>query len=107
MMTFIQNVCMLRLCPHVNPVARSRSRKGRTMPQVTVGKENSAPIEIHYEDHGSGRPAGLIPGFPLNGRAGERQERALLAAGFRVITYDRRGFGQSSQPTTGYDYDTF
>jgi non-heme chloroperoxidase len=77
------------------------------MPQVTVGKENSAPIEIHYEDHGSGRPVVLIHGFPLNGRAWERQERALLAAGFRVITYDRRGFGQSSQPTTGYDYDTF
>jgi non-heme chloroperoxidase len=77
------------------------------MPHVTVGKENSAPIEIHYEDHGSGRPVVLIHGFPLNGRAWERQERALLAAGFRVIAYDRRGFGQSSQPVTGYDYDTF
>jgi non-heme chloroperoxidase len=77
------------------------------MPYVTVGKQNSAAIEIHYEDHGSGQPAVLIHGFPLNGRAWERQERALLAAGFRVITYDRRGFGQSSQPTTGYDYDTF
>jgi non-heme chloroperoxidase len=77
------------------------------MPYVTVGKENSAPIDIYYEDHGSGRPVVLIHGFPLNGRAWERQERALLAAGFRVITYDRRGFGQSSQPTTGYDYDTF
>ncbi|HEY1819195.1 MAG TPA: alpha/beta hydrolase [Trebonia sp.] len=77
------------------------------MPYVTVGKQNSAAIEIHYEDHGSGQPVVLIHGFPLNGRAWERQERALLAAGFRVITYDRRGFGQSSQPTTGYDYDTF
>jgi non-heme chloroperoxidase len=77
------------------------------MPFVSVGKQNSAPIEIHYEDHGAGQPVVLIHGFPLNGRAWERQERALLAGGFRVITYDRRGFGQSSQPTTGYDYDTF
>ena len=77
------------------------------MPYVTVGKENSAPIEIYYEDHGSGRPVVLIHGFPLNGRAWERQARALLGAGFRVITYDRRGFGNSSQPVTGYDYDTF
>ncbi len=77
------------------------------MPYVTVGKENSAPIELYYEDHGAGRPVVLIHGFPLNGRAWERQERALLGAGFRVIAYDRRGFGRSSQPTIGYDYDTF
>ena len=77
------------------------------MPFVTVGQENSAPIELYYEDHGSGRPVLLIHGFPLSGRAWERQERALIAAGHRVITYDRRGFGKSSQPSTGYDYDTF
>ncbi|MEV7598829.1 alpha/beta hydrolase [Kitasatospora sp. NPDC089797] len=77
------------------------------MPFVTVGQENSAPIELYYEDHGQGRPVVLIHGFPLSGRAWERQERALLAAGRRVITYDRRGFGRSGQPTTGYDYDTF
>ena len=77
------------------------------MPFVTVGQENSAPVEIYYEDHGAGRPVVLIHGFPLSGRAWERQERALLAAGHRVITYDRRGFGRSSQPTAGYDYDTF
>jgi len=77
------------------------------MPFVTVGQENSMPIELYYEDHGSGRPVVLIHGFPLSGRAWERQERALLADGRRVITYDRRGFGKSSQPTTGYDYDTF
>ena len=77
------------------------------MPYVNVGTNNSAPINIHYEDHGSGRPVVLIHGFPLSGRAWERQERALLAAGYRVITYDRRGFGWSSQPTNGYDYDTF
>ena len=77
------------------------------MPRITVGTQNSAPIEIHYEDHGSGQPIVLIHGYPLNGNSWERQERALLAAGYRVITYDRRGFGRSSQPTVGYDYDTF
>jgi non-heme chloroperoxidase len=77
------------------------------MPYIAIGSENSAPIELYYEDHGSGRPVVLIHGFPLSGRAWERQERALLAAGRRVITYDRRGSGQSSQPTVGYDYDTF
>jgi len=77
------------------------------MPRVTVGAENSAPIEIHYEDHGSGDPIVLIHGYPLDGNSWERQERALLAEGYRVISYDRRGFGRSSQPTVGYDYDTF
>src|SRR2546428_14152876 len=77
------------------------------MPQLKVGVENSADIEIHYEDHGSGRPIVLIHGYPLDGNSWERQERVLLAQGYRVITYDRRGFGRSSQPTVGYDYDTF
>ncbi len=77
------------------------------MPEVTVGRENSADIEIHYEDHGAGQPVVLIHGYPLSGRAWDKQVPALLEAGHRVITYDRRGFGQSSQPTTGYDYDTF
>ncbi|MFC1439004.1 alpha/beta hydrolase [Streptacidiphilus sp. N1-10] len=77
------------------------------MSRITVGDENSTPIELYYEDHGQGRPIVLIHGFPLSGRAWERQERALLAQGRRVITYDRRGFGRSSQPSTGYDYDTF
>ncbi len=77
------------------------------MPQLKVGVENSADIEIHYEDHGSGRPIVLIHGYPLDGNSWERQERVLLAQGNRVITYDRRGFGRSSQPTVGYDYDTF
>ena len=77
------------------------------MPYVTVDQENSADIDLYYEDHGTGQPAVLIHGFPLSGRAWERQERALLAAGFRVITYDRRGFGKSSQPSVGYDYDVF
>ena len=77
------------------------------MHRITVGIENSAPIEIHYEDHGSGQPVVLIHGYPLNGASWEKQERVLLQAGYRVITYDRRGFGKSSQPTVGYDYDTF
>jgi non-heme chloroperoxidase len=77
------------------------------MPQVTVGQENSADIEIHYEDHGAGQPIVLIHGYPLSVRAWDKQVPALLEAGYRVITYDRRGFGQSSQPATGYDYDTF
>jgi non-heme chloroperoxidase len=77
------------------------------MPSITVGTENGAPIEIHYEDHGSGLPVLLIHGYPLDGNSWERQQRELLANGYRVITYDRRGFGKSSQPTFGYDYDTF
>ena len=77
------------------------------MPKVTVGRENSGDIEIYYEDHGAGQPVVLIHGYPLSGRAWDRQVPALLAAGYRVITYDRRGFGASSQPATGYDYDTF
>jgi non-heme chloroperoxidase len=77
------------------------------MPYVTVGAENGAPIEIHYNDHGSGQPIVLIHGYPLDGNSWERQERDLLANGYRVITYDRRGFGGSTQPTIGYDYDTF
>jgi non-heme chloroperoxidase len=77
------------------------------MPFVKVGTENSADIEIYYEDHGAGQPVVLIHGYPLSGRAWDKQVPALLDAGHRVITYDRRGFGQSSQPTSGYDYDTF
>jgi non-heme chloroperoxidase len=77
------------------------------MPFVTVGQENSADIEIYYEDHGAGQPVVLIHGYPLSGRAWDKQVPVLLEAGYRVITYDRRGFGQSSQPTSGYDYDTF
>ncbi|KQZ11217.1 alpha/beta hydrolase [Agromyces fucosus] len=77
------------------------------MSTITVGTENSTPIELYYEDHGTGQPVVLIHGYPLNGRSWEKQSAALLDAGYRVITYDRRGFGLSSQPTTGYDYDTF
>ena len=77
------------------------------MPTVTVGQENNAGIEIYYEDHGAGQPVVLIHGYPLSGRGWDKQVPALLDAGYRVITYDRRGFGHSSQPTTGYDYDTF
>ncbi len=76
------------------------------MPFVTVGRENSAAIRIYYEDHGSGPPVVLVHGYAQNGHSWEKQEAALLAAGHRVITYDRRGFGASSRPSVGYDFDT-
>ena len=77
------------------------------MPYINVGTENTAPIEIHYDDVGTGRPIVLSHGFPLSGRSWEKQIPPLLDAGFRVVTYDRRGFGNSSQPSVGYDFDTF
>ena len=77
------------------------------MPHITVGQENSGPIELYYEDHGTGTPVVLIHGYPLSSRAWDKQVPVLLEAGHRVITYDRRGFGGSSQPASGYDYDTF
>jgi pimeloyl-ACP methyl ester carboxylesterase len=77
------------------------------MATLTVGQENNTDIEIYYSDHGAGQPVVLIHGYPLSGRAWDKQVPALLEAGYRVITYDRRGFGQSSQPVVGYDYDTF
>jgi non-heme chloroperoxidase len=77
------------------------------MARVQVGTENGAPIELHYTDQGSGSPVVLIHGWPLSGRSWENQVPALIDAGHRVITYDRRGFGDSSQPWDGYDYDTF
>ncbi len=77
------------------------------MSSISVGKENSASIDLYYEDHGTGKAVVLIHGWPLSGGSWEKQVAALLAAGHRVITYDRRGFGQSSKPSSGYDYDTF
>ncbi|MFJ4171449.1 alpha/beta fold hydrolase [Paenarthrobacter sp. NPDC089714] len=77
------------------------------MAYITVGNENSTEIELYYEDHGSGQAVVLIHGYPLDGSSWEKQTAALLDAGYRVITYDRRGFGKSSKPTVGYDYDTF
>jgi non-heme chloroperoxidase len=77
------------------------------MARIRIGEENGAPIELHYEDHGSGPAVVLIHGWPLSGRSWERQVPALVEDGYRVVTYDRRGFGQSSQPRQGYDYDTF
>jgi non-heme chloroperoxidase len=77
------------------------------MPIVSVGKENSGSIDLYYEDHGTGKPVVLIHGYPLSGASWEKQIPILLDAGFRVITYDRRGFGNSSKPTTGYNYDNF
>ncbi|WP_380171646.1 alpha/beta fold hydrolase [Kineococcus sp. DHX-1] len=77
------------------------------MGSITVGQEGSTPVELYYEDHGTGQPVVLIHGYPLDGSSWERQSRELLAAGYRVVTYDRRGFGRSSKVTSGYDYDTF
>ena len=77
------------------------------MPYLTVGQENTRPVELHFEDHGAGQPVVLIHGFPLDGHSWERQSAALLDAGYRVITYDRRGFGRSSKTGIGYNYDTF
>jgi non-heme chloroperoxidase len=77
------------------------------MPTVTAGQENNTDIQLYYTDHGAGAPVVLIHGYPLSGRGWDKQVPALLEAGYRVITYDRRGFGQSSQPALGYDYDTF
>jgi non-heme chloroperoxidase len=77
------------------------------MSNIVVGQENSTPIELYYEDHGTGTPVVLVHGWPLSGASWEKQVTDLVGAGHRVITYDRRGFGQSSKPTTGYDYDTF
>jgi pimeloyl-ACP methyl ester carboxylesterase len=77
------------------------------MPYINVGQENSGNIDLYYEDHGTGKPVVLVHGWPLSGRSWEKQVPALLDAGYRVITYDRRGFGDSSKPTSGYDYDTF
>lgn len=76
------------------------------MPYVNVGQENSGAIDLYYEDLGQGQPVVLVHGWPLSGRSWEKQAAALLAGGYRVITYDRRGFGASSQPSGGYDYDT-
>jgi pimeloyl-ACP methyl ester carboxylesterase len=77
------------------------------MPYINVGQENSGNIDLYYEDHGTGKPVVLVHGWPLSGRSWEKQVPALFDAGYRVITYDRRGFGESSKPTSGYDYDTF
>ncbi|MCS5735896.1 alpha/beta fold hydrolase [Herbiconiux daphne] len=76
------------------------------MATITVGEENSAPIELYYEDHGGGRPVVLLAGWPFDARSWEPQLHPLLDAGYRVVSIDRRGFGRSSSPTTGYDFDT-
>lgn len=89
-----------------NSFAQTR-KEAAPMSTIKVGQENSQPIELYYEDHGSGSPVVLTHGWPLNGDAWEKQTAALLAAGHRVITFDRRGFGRSSKPGTGYNFDTF
>src|SRR6266404_5626391 len=86
---------------------RRPDSRSTTMGMITVGKENSTSIDLYYEDHGTGAPVLLIHGWPLSGAAWEKQTAALLEAGHRVITYDRRGFGRSSKPAAGYNYNTF
>ena len=81
--------------------------KGDRMPFISVDVENTGDIDLYYEDHGIGQPVVLVDGYPLDGHAWEKQVPALLAEGYRVITYDRRGFGRSGHATIGYDYDTF
>jgi non-heme chloroperoxidase len=89
------------------PGTCSRSKKEMSMGYITAGKESSDAIDLYYEDHGTGTPVVLIHGWPLSSAAWEKQVPALLDAGYRVITYDRRGFGRSARPATGYNYDTF
>ena len=79
----------------------SWNRKEREMPMV-YAKDGA---EIHVKDWGQGRPVVLIHGWPLNADSWEYQAVKLTEAGFRVISYDRRGFGRSGQPWEGYDYD--
>src|SRR5690242_6117188 len=95
-------------CHRPTPPRHAPLRKAAlTMPFITVGQENTTGIELSHEDHGTGQPVVPIHGHPLEGHPWEKQAAALLRAGHRVVTYDRRGFGRSCRPTTGYDYDTF
>src|ERR1039457_7511467 len=91
----------------INANAHTNSQRRTSMPCITVGTDNSGNIDLYYEGHGAGKVVVLIHGYPLSGASWEKQAPVLLAAGHRVITYDRRGFGKSSQPTSGYNYDTF
>ncbi|OKK22267.1 bromoperoxidase [Streptomyces sp. CB00455] len=76
------------------------------MPRINASTQKGSAVELHFEDRGDGPPVVLIHGWPLSGRSWEPQIGPLVEAGHRVITYDRRGFGSSSQPWEGYDYDT-
>ena len=98
---------LLSTLPSNAAAAEPSTIQGSGSSWIKVGRENSTPIELYYEDHGAGSPVVLIHGWPLSGASWEKQTTALLAAGHRVITYDRRGFGRSSQPAVGYNYDTF
>ena len=100
-------VPLVAALPSTAAAAEPRTVPGTGSGRIKVGQENSTPIELYYEDHGAGSPVVLIHGWPLSGASWEKQTAALLAAGHRVITYDRRGFGRSSQPAVGYNYDTF
>src|SRR2546430_2505135 len=108
----VHDTLVLAPCRYLRPMDSQRailcnSQRSATMGMITVGKENSTSIDLYYEDHGTGTPVVFIHGWPLSGASWEKQTAALLRAGHRVITYDRRGFGRSSKPVVGYNYDTF
>src|ERR1700756_5684669 len=105
--SFLPHTSRAQTLHEASPSTHPETRRDPMSSYIKVGQENSTPIEVYYEDHGSGSPVVLIHGWPLSGASWEKQTAALLAAGHRVITYDRRGFGRSSKPATGYDYDTF
>lgn len=73
---------------------------------IRTSEEDSNEIDIYYEDYGTGKPVVLIHGWPLSCDSWEKQVSALTSAGYRVIAYDRRGFGNSSRPYQGYDYES-
>jgi non-heme chloroperoxidase len=105
--SFLPHTSRAQTLHEASPSTHPETRRDPMSSYIKVGQENSTPIEVYYEDHGSGSPVVLIHGWPLSGASWEKQTAALLAAGHRVITYDRRGFGRSSKPAVGYNYDTF
>jgi non-heme chloroperoxidase len=105
--SFLPHTSRAQTLGESSPSTHPETRREPMSSYIKVGQENSTPIEVYYEDHGSGSPVLLIHGWPLSGASWEKQTAALLAAGHRVVTYDRRGFGRSSQPAVGYNYDTF
>jgi non-heme chloroperoxidase len=105
--SFLPHTSRAQTLSESSPSTHPETRREPMSSYIRVGQENSTPIEVYYEDHGSGSPVLLVHGWPLSGASWEKQTAALLAAGHRVVTYDRRGFGRSSKPAVGYNYDTF
>jgi non-heme chloroperoxidase len=105
--SFLPHTFRAQTLSESSPSTHPETRREPMSSYIKVGQDNSTPIEVYYEDHGSGSPVLLIHGWPLSGASWEKQTAVLLAAGHRVVTYDRRGFGRSSKPAVGYNYDTF